>query len=277
MSPVVPDTDALAFYAVQSRISSPGRHAGLLDSLPTDIRELCAVIQGMLVHQFWITDESNYGITPAMLKAQGRDLNREINIRSTEAMLGAILELDDAPLTRRREPARRLVGNCRDYSLILTSILRHRGIPARVRSGVARYFYPDGSRLEDHFVCEFWNGEEARWQLVDAQIDDRQREVLTCDLDTTDLSKDQFLVAVDACEELRAGRIGENAIGIFDFTGWRYVRYTLFSDLACVSSVEILAWEGWGICDRIMSDNLTAADAALLADGPEHRRGDPVE
>jgi hypothetical protein len=82
--------------------------------------------------------------------------------------------------------------------------------------------------------------------------------------DMTDLPSDQFLVAADAYEELKRGRVAEKDIGIFDFVGWRYVWYTLFSDLACVCGAEIMPWEGWGICDRIGSDALTESDTTLL-------------
>jgi len=260
----IPDKETLEFYRQQSPLSSPGRHSAVLETLPTDPAELCRVIQGFLVHQFWVMDEANYGISPGSLKADGRDLNAEINLRSIEVMLDAVFKLDESPLDASRVPARRLVGNCRDYSLFVTSVLRIHGIPARVRSGVARYFYPDDVRLEDHYVCEFWNSDTNRWQMVDAQIDERQRQVLGCTLDTTDLPRDQFLVGVEAYHELNDGRVTEEKIGIGEFTGWPYVWYTLFTDLACVCGCEILPWEGWGVVDRISSDTLSEGDRRLL-------------
>ena len=46
--------------------------------------------------------------------------------------------------------------------------------------------------------------------------------------------------------------------------GERYVRYKLVSDLACINSVEVLPWEGWGICAEIAEDALSQEDVALL-------------
>jgi hypothetical protein len=256
--------DELSFYCHQSEITSPGECQDLYRDLPADVGELCQIVQNLLVHQFWILDGDNYGVTPESLKAEGRVPNDEINLRSVEEILAFAQGLEPQPLTKPRGVEKRVVGNCRDYSVLLVSMLRHQGIPARVRSGVARYFYPDDVQLEDHFIGEFWNAADERWQRVDAQIDDLQRRVLRMTLDVTDLPAGQFLGAGESFGELTAGRVTKEKIGIFDFRGWPYVHYKLVSDLACVCGDEILAWEGWGICDRIGNGSLTASDRALL-------------
>lgn len=257
-------TDILDFYRKQSDISSPGKYAYLLDALPTDIHELSRIIPGFLIHQFWILRESNYGVGVDTFKAAGRNLNAEINLRSVEEMLAAVLKLDSSPLTSVREPKQRLVGNCRDYSLLMVSMLRHQGIPARVRSGVGRYFYKNEVRLEDHFICEWWNESEQRWQRTDPQIDDLQRKVLGMEFDPVDLPPGQFLDSVESYFELKEGRVAADKIGIFDFSGWKYVRYKLISDLAGVNGVEVLAWESWGVCNRFVGDAISEEDQALV-------------
>jgi hypothetical protein len=254
----------LSFYREQSALSSPGRYASLYEGLPAEVHELCRLIQGYMIHMFWIGDADNYGVTPQSFKDVGRDINREINLRTVEERLGFLLQLDDRPLAEARTPGDRVVGNCRDYSLLLASMLRHQGVPARVRSGVARYFYPDEVRLEDHFICEFWNQADGRWQQADAQIDDLQKRVLGCSLDMADLPPNQFLDAGESYYELKEGRIEPDKIGIFDWLGEQYVNYKLVSDLACVCSVEVLPWEGWGICDTNVQDALSDDDLALL-------------
>ncbi|MGD8813385.1 MAG: transglutaminase-like domain-containing protein [Anaerolineales bacterium] len=258
--------DVMNFYRQQSEISSPGKFASLFGNLPNNVRDLCEVVQNILAHQFWIQDERNYDITVESLKASGRNLNDEVNLRSVEEILEFLIELDDKDLTTTREASRRVVGNCRDYALMLVSMLRHQGIPARVRSGVARYFYPvEEGMLEDHFICEYWDEAEGRWQRTDPQIDDVQRKALSFTMDATNLPPNQFLDAGESYDELKTGKVAPEKIGIFDFRGWPYVHYKLVSDLACVNRVEILAWEGWGVCDRIMEDRLSVEDRTLLA------------
>jgi hypothetical protein len=144
----------LDFYQDQSEISSPGKYDCLFNDLPVDVRELCNIVQGLLLHQFWILDEENYAVSTESLKDSGRDLNAEINLRSVEEILGSLLQMADRQLTTPRDLDKRVVGNCRDYSLLLVSMLRHHGIPARVRSGVEQYLCEEGF-FEDHFICEF--------------------------------------------------------------------------------------------------------------------------
>lgn len=257
--------EELDFYRRQSEISSPGRYKSLFRNLPDSIGGLCRIVQNLLIHGFWIQDSKNYDITTETLKRSGRNPNGEINLRSVEEKLGFLIELEDQPLSAARDVGKRVVGNCRDYSVFLVSMLRHHGVPARVRSGVARYFYPiDEGILEDHFICEFWNQAEDRWQRADAQIDEVQRRVLRLTIDPTDLPPNQFLNAGGSYHELKAGKVKSEKVGIFDFKGWPYVRYKLVSDLACVNSVEVLAWEGWGICERMENGGLSEDDRALL-------------
>ena len=61
----------------------------------------------------------------------------------------ACASCDPAPLTVAREPAQRLVGNCRDHAVLFTSLLRQQGVPARVRVGFATY-------LTDRIHCDHW-------------------------------------------------------------------------------------------------------------------------
>jgi len=212
-----------------------------------------------------VLNPDKYGIGPTDLKQAGREPNQEINLRSTEEILEAAMALDDRPLTAPRAALQRVVGNCRDYALLLTAMLRHQGIPARVRSGVARYFFPGETRLVDHFICEWWNEAAGRWQRTDPQLDTLQRRVLNLSFDPVDLPPGQFLDAGESCRELESGAVEPGKIGIFDFHGWPYVRYKLVSDMACLNRVEVLAWEGWGVCSEVEADPLPAETGALFA------------
>lgn len=75
-------------------------------------------------------------------------------------MLARIKELDDRPLKFPRQPDKRLVGICRDQATLLCALLRHQGVPARVRFGFSAYFEPNF--YFDHVVSEFWQADEQR-------------------------------------------------------------------------------------------------------------------
>jgi hypothetical protein len=259
----------LDFYCRQSPISSPGEYARLFQGLPSDLHGLCCAVQNALLHPVWIQDAANYGVSVGSLKRAGRKLNDEINLRSVEGMLGFLVRLDGRPLSAGREPQSRVVGNCRHYALLLVSMLRHQGLPARVRSGVARYFYPDGRTWVDHFVSEVWNASEERWQRVDAEMNDVQRRVLRLSLDATDLPRGEFMDAGEAYVLFQQGHIEPRRIGIEDFRGADYVRCKLLSDLASVCGVEVLPWETWGSCADVERTQLLEGDPALLEEVAE--------
>ena len=239
--------DLLGFYRTQTGVTDPGPHAGAYDGLPEGIPELCRAIQQSLIHMWWI-GEQTYGFTKEALESDGRNILDEISLRSVADMLDWILRMDPRPLSEPRDARKRLVSNCRDYTVFLVSILRHRGIPARARTGTARYFFPDGSRLEDHWICEFWNEARGRWQQTDAQIDDVMRKAMKLAHDPTDLPAGQFLTGWQCYDELASGRVEPQAIGFPpDYCGMRYVLNKMQADLASVTGTEVLPWAGWGI------------------------------
>ena len=239
--------ELLDFYRTQTEITNPEPHREVFENLPNAIPALYRAIQGSLIHMWWIS-EQNYGFTQADLADDGREILDEISLRTTADMLGAILEMDPRPLTEAREARQRLVGNCRDYTVLLVSILRYRGIPARARTGTARYFFPEAKRLEDHWICEWWNESDERWQQTDAQIDDLMKRAMKLPFDPIDLPEGQFLTGWECYDELTSGRVEPEEIGMPpDFCGMGYVRNKMLEDLAAVTGEEVLPWAGWGI------------------------------
>ena len=104
--------------ATQSAITSPGVQVGLYDDLPTGVAALRDVVQGLMVHVFWA---NQYGLTLSP------ERQAEIQLRYVSTQLARILELDPRPLTAARPVDNKLVGNCRDHSTLLASMLRHQG------------------------------------------------------------------------------------------------------------------------------------------------------
>src|SRR5512136_3042969 len=177
-------------------------------------------------------------------------------------MLARIAELDGRPLTAPRDLDRKLVGNCRDHSTLLCSILRHQGVPARARCGFGAYFLPD--HYEDHWVCEYWNAAQQRWILVDAQLDQLQRDVLNIQFDTLDVPRDQFIIGGQAWQMIRSGKADPDRFGIFEWHGQWFVQDNLVRDFLSLNKIELLPWDGWGLMarpeDAVAADDLTLLD-----------------
>lgn len=230
---------ALRYYRSQGPITDPGRYAPLYAGLPGDVPGLCKVVQGVMLHIFMA---DKYGVViPEERKG-------EVQLRTVERILGRIHELDPEPLTVRREPLKRVVGNCRDHSALLCSMLRSKGIPARARCGFATYFIP--GRYVDHWVVEHWSAEKRRWVRVDPQLDGVQVRALGISFDPLDLPPGTFLPAGEAWRMCRAGKLDPELCGILDMHGLWFVRGDLVRDVLALNKVELLPWDWNGLMSR---------------------------
>ncbi len=232
-------TDALSFHRTSGFITEPGPYAGCLDGLPTDIAGLCKVVQGLTIHIFWA---ERYGLKlPPERQA-------EVQLRTLQRRLARSLELDARPLTEARPLDRKIVGNCRDFSVLLVSILRHQGVPARARCGFGAYFIPN--HFEDHWVAEYWNEARQRWVLVDAQLDEFQCNAMKVPFDPLDVPRDQFIVGGRAWQMCRFEGADPDRFGIFNMKGLGFVRGNFIRDAASLNKVELLPWDCWGIIEK---------------------------
>ena len=255
-------TDSLEFYAAPGQMTDPGALAHLLADLPADIPSLVRVVQGLMVHIFWA---GRYGLKLDETRQQ------EVQIRPLAAKLERIVELDPRPLTEPRDLDNRLVGNCRDFSVLFAGLLRALGIPARARCGFGRYFLPN--HYEDHWVGEVWNAVERRWVLVDAQLDAPQQEVLKQPFDPLDVPRDQFITGGHAWAMCRAGEADPEAFGIHDMHGLWFIRGNLVRDVAALNKMELLPWDVWGLAyleggdDALTGEDLTTLDEMAALSG----------
>ncbi|MCC6613364.1 MAG: transglutaminase domain-containing protein [Anaerolineae bacterium] len=255
---------AQRYYAAPGIMTDPGDAAAHFDSLPTDISTLVRVVRGLMLHVFWA---ERYGYKPDEAR------QRELQLRTVPGKLQRIFELDDHPLTVARPVERRLIGNCRDFTVLLCAMLQHQGVPARARCGFGAYFMPD--HYEDHWVCEYWNADQGRWMLVDAQLDALQEDVLHVGFDTLDVPRDQFITGGKAWQMARRGEADPHAFGIFDMHGMAFIRGDLVRDFLALNKIEILPWDDWGLIahsdDEAISQDVTLMDhmAELTLGGDE--------
>jgi len=207
----------------------------------------------LIVHVFW-------GESYCLQLSEER--KAEVQLRSMERHLRCMLELDPGPLITPRSNEKKVVGNCRDFSLTLASMLQSKGIPARPRCGFATYFDP--SLYIDHWVCEYWNAAEQRWIFVDAQLDEVQQNILKTTFNTLDVPRDQFLVGGAAWKMCRDGQADPDRFGIFDMHGMDFVKGDFLRDVAALNKMELLPWDCWGMIlteyETLPPDDLSMLD-----------------
>ena len=254
-------TDPLTFFDHPGAMTQPGPFEALLDGLPTEMGALCRLVQGVTIHIFWA---ERYGLklTP--------ERQAEVQLRTLQRRLERMRALDVRSLTEPRPLDRRIVGNCRDFSLLLVSILRHQGIPARLRCGFGAYFLPD--HFEDHWVAEYWNAGERRWIQVDAQLDDFQCQAMQVPFDPLDVPRDQFIVGGRAWQMCRSGQADPDHFGIFDMHGLGFVRGDFIRDVAALNKGELLPRDCWGSIEQLEEND--PADLMFLDQLAELTCGD---
>jgi len=245
------------YYRHHGPMTSVDAHTAELSALPGDIAALCAVIQGVLIHRDMAAFA--YGVT----FSDGR--KDDAHVRPIADMLARIRALDNRPLNVAREPRDRMAGVCRHFSLMLCAILREQGVPARARCGFGAYF--TSGKFEDHWVCEYWNTGQARWILVDAQLDTVQRKVFHPDFDPLDVPRDRFIIAGDAWQMCRAGRAKADRFGLSHvpgLSGMWFIAGNVLRDLASLNRMELLPWDVWGLMQMNDAGLLDGEKGALL-------------
>jgi hypothetical protein len=243
----------LEYYRQPGMMTRITEYSRMLGDLPSNVPQLCEVVQGIMLHVFWA---EAYGVK----LTEGR--KKEVNLRRVEDMLAGIAELDGRSITEERTPEMRVVGNCRDYAVFLCALLKNAGIPARSRCGFATYFTP--GRYEDHWVCEYWYAEQERWVRVDAQLDSVQLSYLKIEFDPHDLPEGKFLSGGEIWPLCRRGEIDPALCGIFDLNGLWFVQGDLVRDFMALNNLEVLPWD----CNELMGgpDVVTAPEDYALLD-----------
>jgi hypothetical protein len=201
--------------------------------LPDDIASLVKIVQGLLVHIFW-ADRYGLHLTPSQ--------KDEVNKRSFAEKFPILFSHDPSPITQTRPLEKRLVGNCRDFSNFMAALLKIKGIPARARCGFGTYFEKD--LYIDHWVAEYWNSEEARWIMVDAQLDELQQKQLNIRFNPLEVPPYEFLTGGKAWLLCRSGQADAKKFGIMDMWGLWFVRGDLVRDFLALNRLEILPWDG---------------------------------
>ena len=245
----------LALYSKPAGMTAAGEYAPLLEGLPGDIPSLTAILHGLLIHEHMA---HGYGVT--LTEAE----RSSVHIRPVAPLLARLLARDGRPLPVARQPADRLPVNCRHFTVLMTAMLRAHGTPARARCGFGGYF--GNGRFEDHWVCEYWNAAGQRWVLVDAQVDDQQRDWFGIDFDVTDVPRDRFLTGGRAWARYRAGAADPALFGLslINEAGAWWIAANLMRDAAALRNIEVLPWDCWGAMPG-PEDPITA-ELALLFD-----------
>ncbi len=212
------DNSILDFYRQYSSFTDPGEYKYLYENLPDSLPELCSLIRSQFINYGWELDMYREQIPKERW-------NESLKYPTVKSALAGLLSYDSSGLVKDRKPEDRLVLICRDNAILLASILKYRGIPARVRYGFSPYLIPGFH--SNHVICEVWNEKDKRWMLVDPSAD------------MVDFSYDNFDFSNDVWLKMQHNEIDPKLYGMMGkYTGLFMITVTLCHDLASILGTE---------------------------------------
>ena len=231
-----PIASRVELYRTHSRWSDPGRWAPLLVEIPPIPDVVVRVVSGLLLHPF---------VAPMRNVAVPVYASDDRAIRSVEVILDRLRSRDESALTVPRAPQDRIFCVCSGFARVAASVFRAHAVPARCRVGFAAYLNP--GFLEDHWVCEYWDGGD--WRLLDAQLDEAAVRDLGVRFAPEDVPRDQFIDASTAWCRLRGGELDGTKMGlsVLGLAGAWFVAGNVMLDVAALNKEEMLPWEKWSV------------------------------
>ena len=195
----------LEHYRKTGTFTYAGGYGDYFRSLPEEISVLGRLICGQVIHRVTLK-EGNTNANVALLYG---DMNRypwyrmrcEDDVFLTASALTAeLVRLDERGFVRDRQVENKLVVTCRYVSVLMSAILKAKGIPARCRAGFAPYFKQGLSM--DHWINQYFSEKEGRWITFDA---DGFYEEGGMPLSQYDMQEDSFDWAAKAFLAVRRG------------------------------------------------------------------------
>jgi hypothetical protein len=229
----------LDHYLEFGMFTYPGLYYDYFKSLPDDVREIGHLLRWSFVHRTTLV-AGNTGTNKEM---KFGDMTRmpwyrqaeDDNLVTATAMIAELFRRDSKGLTLERKVEDKVVLTCRHIAILMASILKAKGIPARVRSGFAGY-WPWAKVSSDHWINEYWGKKENRWIIVD--VDGSFHNL---GFDMYDIPNGKFDYSSDAWLNVRQGKVDRKHFWNADRTnGLIAIAWELFYDFHCLMNNEII-------------------------------------
>src|SRR5262249_41608774 len=86
---------------------------------------------------------------------------------TTSAMLAELFRRDERGFVHDRSEENKLILTCRFVAILMASILKSKGRPARVRSNFDPNTSPKPGTSCDHWITQYWDDVQKRWITID--------------------------------------------------------------------------------------------------------------
>ena len=227
-------------YLETSVYTYVGMYKEFVLSLPNDIPTIGMLICDQITHpSMYFTEPSPYLEDTYFGKFSSYPKHRfknedELYITAV-SMIAGILRLDETGFTKNRDVTKRITVSCRQASVLFSAILKAKGIPCRSRAGFMDFGNTGDSYME-HWVNEYWDFNENRWVLVDA--DGYYEYEQRFGYSQFDLPRRKFVTASEAWIGLRKNTLNKK-LDVFSSNPLEGVCEYLFMDFHALMNNEI--------------------------------------
>lgn len=268
------------YYLQFSQYTDPGLYRDVVKkSLPDNIKEIGLLVRKQIIHRMTLKNgntgsnkDLRYG---DMTKVPWYRQPEDDVFTTASAMLAELYRRDSRGLILDRAVENKLILTCRFTSILMASLLKVKGIPARVRSGFAPYFKVEGlpgDKSDDHWINQYWNKKESRWTTID--VDGSLEGYLK--FDPYDVPDGIFDFSADAWIAVRNGKINEQHFwNAGDNSGLIVIAWELFYDFHCLMNNEVIylhtpEMTHFGKFDKLSEKQLAEIDnLAMLMQKPD--------
>lgn len=228
------NNELLDFYLKTSMYTDLGLYKDFAKDLPNDINELCLLQRRQIIHPFFLKENQELSSKMPLYYRVFEDDLFPTGISMLSELLRRNKNYND-----KREEKDKIHVTCRGQSILLTSILKAKGIPARCRCGFGYYVSDIDGSAGDHWIVEYYNKLLDKWILVDPDFHDYD---IDTNVDSNNITAKDFLLAPKAYLGIRNGSIKETEI-YFASSPYVYglktaIRYLLY-DFNCLMNNEI--------------------------------------
>lgn len=205
------DNEVMQHYLDTSVYTYAGRYKEYFKSLPDDLQELSELIGEQYIQRFVLKcgnkgENENLRYGDMDLYPWYRMCCEDDILLTANAMTTEIFRLNEKGFFHGRPVPEKIVISCRHITVILSAVLKAKGIPCRSRAGMRAYH----GNLVDHWISQYWNEKEERWVNFDAEgIMYRECEH---DFSTYDIPNDEFHWIAQLWKDVRSGEFKKNII-----------------------------------------------------------------
>lgn len=206
----------LDFYKKTSCYTDLGFYKKFAQNLPNDLNTLCELQRKQILHPTLFyekkLDKKYWGDLKKIPKT--RLIFEDDLFPNAISMLAELLR-KDPKYSLNRKVNDKIHTTCRGQSILLTSILKAKGIPARSRSGFDSYEVFIKNLSWDHWLTEYYNSDKKKWQMVDPDYICHKDKI---DFDFCDVPANKFTNAADAYLGIRNNKYPKDK---FYYSGYK--------------------------------------------------------